>query len=141
MNNLEIPAIREFRRFACLHIYPQNIQKIMLNNNKDFSATDVTFIPSPQLTIKFISKIPDGITPYQHTSTLHNALAEAFVQFFNDPDIVKEFRSKVYTIITSSEQKNLLNTALKEIQFNNPKYLGLLFNITILKDNNVYIYL
>lgn len=141
MTNLEVVSIREFRRFACLHIYPENIHKVMLMINKNCNSNNVTFIPQPQPVISFTSGIQCQTNSSNYTIMLHNILINAFVAFFNDPGIVKLIRNKIYNNITCDAEKEFLNIALNEIQSGNPKYLGLLFNLTILKDNNVYVYL
>lgn len=141
MSNREVIAIREFRRFACLYIYPENIYKVMVAINKECNTMDVSFNPLPQPVITFTSGIQCNTNSSDYTIMLHNILIRAFINFFNDPDIVKLIRNKIYTNITCEAEKEFINNALNEIQSGNPKYLGLLFNLTILKDNKVYVYL
>lgn len=134
MSNLEVVAIREFRRFACSYIYPENIQKIMLNINTNCKSNDVTFIPLPQPAIRFTSDVESIIT-------IHKVLIDSFIDFFNDQEIVKLIRNKVYNNIVCDAEKEFINIALQEIQSRNMRYVALLFNVTFPNDNNVYVYL
>ena len=141
MSNLEVLALREFRRFACAYIYTENIHKLILNINNDCQTNDATFSQLPQPTIRFTSCIIDKNNPSAYTYALHSILIKSFVDFFRNEDIVKLIRNKVYNNVTCDAEKEFINIALNEIQSGNPRYLGLLFNLTILKDNNVYVYL
>ena len=134
MSNLEVNAIREFRRFACTYIYQENIQKIIssINNNCN---TNALYSPLPQPIIRFTNCVQ------LDTIALHNILIKVFIDFFNSEEITKIIRNKVYNNVTCDAEKEFINIALNEIQSGNQRYLGLLFNLTILKDNNVYVYL
>lgn len=141
MNNLDCMAIREFRRFAVTHIYPETIQLIVPKIQEAFNTNNqIIFEPLPQSTIKFICGLEKGNNNALFLENIHMSLKVLFIDYFNNPFIIKTIRNKIYNNIFDNETKNLLNKALSEIQLGNPQYVCLLFNITIL-DKNVYVYL
>ncbi len=142
MNNQDVLAIREFRRFANAHIYPNTVYIIMTLIKNQLNSNFIEFNPLPQPIIKF----NDGNTKFvdnksKYTEEIHLILKNIFIRFFQNPELVKTIRNKIYTEINDNNTKELLNLALGEIQSGNPQYIGLLFNITILKDFNIYLYL
>lgn len=141
MNNLDVLAIQEFRRFANTHIYPTTTYMIMEEICNKCDGQLVQFEPLPQPLIKFVSGIEFDENISKYTELLHTILKRIFIDFYNNPEIIKFIRNKIYTEIENEETKKLLNIALMEIQIGNPRYLGLLFNVTILKNCNTYVYL
>ena len=87
--------------------------------------------------IKFDTSIISNPLYTENIGVLLNGI---FIDFFNNYDIIKLIRHKIYNEIMNEEVKQLLNKALYEIQLGNVKYLSLLFNVTIL-ENNIYLYL
>lgn len=140
MNNLEVSAIREFRRFANTYIYPISAYIIMTDIQRDFNINTISYNPLPQPIIKFDSGIKKDMNTSLYTEKLHIILKGIFMNYFNNSEVVKLIRNKIFTDIVDNDQKQLLNLALSEIQLGNPQYVSLLFNITIL-DTNVYLYL
>lgn len=143
MNNLNFLAIQEFRRFVNLHIYPELVSiYIMPKIVEAFNVDMVHFEPLPQPIIKFNYGLPiNNDNSYTITEKSHIILKGIFIDFFNNPDVIKVFRNKIYVNIEDDELKYNLNKILSEIQIGNVRYVSLLFNITFLKDNNIYLYL
>ena len=141
MNNLDVLAIQEFRRFANTHIYPTTAYMIMTEICHRCDGQLVQFEHLPQPLIKFVSGIPFNDNISKYTETLHLILKGIFIEFYNNQEIIKLIINKIYTEIENEEIKKLLNISLSEIQNGNPRYLGLLFNITILPNCNTYVYL
>lgn len=140
MNNLDVLAIREFRRFANLYIYPETVYMLMTNIKRDFDSNQIHFEPTPQPIIKFDNNLFKDEYASVFIHKTHLILNTLFVEFFNNPQIVKMIRNKIYTEIHNADTKELLNTALNQIQSNDQQYTALLFNITILGEN-IYVYL
>lgn len=140
MNSVEINAVKEFRRFVNTYIYPGTIGNIVENIVRECNTDSIHYQATPQATIKFHSNtVIDNLSSYTHF--VHNVLNCIFVEYFADPFITSLIRNKIHTEIQDEELKNILRKTLQEIQCGNPCYLGLLFNITILNDNNTYLYL
>lgn len=142
MNNVEISAMAEFRRFINTYIYPETVS-ILIGNIQNVCYTDyISYELTPQSVIKFHSTITvndNNLSVY--TSCIHNNLKSIFVNHFTDPLVASLIRSRIHTEIQNEELKNTLRAVLQEIQNGNPKYIGLLFNITILNDRMSYLYL
>ena len=141
MNNYDILAVREFRRFVNNFIYPYTTGYFIERISYYCDAEMIKYEDKPQPTIKFVSKIkPQNNSDY--TTTVHNILKEIFVSFFNEEEYIKLIRNKIYTEINDADTTHLLYHALSQIQAGNPQYMGLFFNITILNDGNMtYVYL
>lgn len=138
MNNIDINLIKDFRRFANTYIYP-DIAPILFCSIKDAcDANDILYSRTPQATIKFHSDIN---TQSDRTLLMYNILRNIFVDFYNKPNVVNFIRNKIHTEIQDEELKVSLRNTLQKIQCGNLQYLGLLFNITCLTDNYVYLYL
>lgn len=140
MNNLDVQAIREFRRFANLHIYPETIYMLMTNIKRDFDSNQIHFDPLPQPIIKFDTNLFKDEYASVFLHKIYLTLNTIFIEYFNNPQIVKMIRNKIYTEIDNSDMKELLNTALSQLQSNNQQYIALLFNTAILGEN-IYVYL
>lgn len=137
MNNLDILAVREFRRFVNQYIYPTSSFMIMEKIKISFNPNQIYYEQQPQSMIKFDTSIISNPLYTENIGVLLNGI---FIDFFNNYDIIKLIRHKIYNEILNEEVKQLLNKALYEIQLGNVKYLSLLFNVTIL-ENNIYLYL
>lgn len=137
MNNLDILAVREFRRFVNQYIYPTSSFMIMEKIKISFNPNQIYYEQQPQSMIKFDTSIISNPLYTENIGVLLNGI---FIDFFNNYDIIKLIRHKIYNEIMNEEVKQLLNKALYEIQLGNVKYLSLLFNVTIL-ENNIYLYL
>lgn len=137
MNNLDILAVREFRRFVNQYIYPTSSFMIMEKIKISFNPNQIYYEQQPQSMIKFDTSIISNPLYTENIGVLLNGI---FIDFFNNYDIIKLIRHKIYNEIMNEEAKQLLNKALYEIQLGNVKYLSLLFNVTIL-ENNIYLYL
>ena len=140
MNNADIVAVREFRRFANTYIYPTTAQYFMEKIKYYCDIEQISYEPQPQITIKFISRIK----PYNQSdyiTILHNILKEIFVSFFNEEENIKLIRNKIYNNIQVTNSCNTLYYALTQIQSGNQEFLSLLFNITLLNNDNMYLYL
>lgn len=140
MTNLECTAIREFRRFAVSHIYPDTIYIIMTEIKRLFNPDQIGFDKLPQPIIKFNYGLERDNNNSVYINNLHIALKQIFISYFNNPEIIKLFRNRIYNNINDDNTKDLLNLALSQVQSGNVQYVSLLFNITILGDN-VYVYL
>ena len=140
MTNLDCTAIREFRRFAVSHIYPGNMNIITDNIGILLNGTDITFGRLPQPMIKFNCQVDENLNHSAFIEKLHIGLKGIFISYFNNEEIIKLFRNKIYHNINHEELKNILNATLYQIQIGNMQYVSLLFNITVLGDN-VYVYL
>lgn len=140
MTNLECMAIREFRRFAVSHIYPDTINMIITDIQNAFKSDNIEFEQLPQPIIKFNCKSGKDANNSIFLGRVHLTLKTIFITYFNDQEIIKMIRNRIHNNIVDDETKQLLNLALSEIQLGNPQYVCLLFNITTLGEN-VYVYL
>ena len=141
MNNYDILAVREFRRFANTFIYPYTTQYLIEKISYYCEAEEINYEANPQPTIKFVSKIKP-LNNSDYITSIHNILKEIFVSFFNEEEHVKLIRNRIYTQYNDAITSNLLYHALEQIQSGNPQYMGLIFNITILNDGSMsYVYL
>jgi hypothetical protein len=141
MNNTDVLAVREFRRFVNNYIYPYTTQYFISKISYYCDTQEINFESAPQPTIKFVSKIKPNNNSDYITAT-HNILKEIFVSYFNEDDHVKLIRQKIHTEVNDENISNILYHALNQIQYGNSLYMGLLFNITILNDGNIsYVYL
>lgn len=142
MTNLDVLAIREFRRFINNYIYPEKNNLLIQSIAEKFLPTEISYESVPQAIIKFnehISMVKDNNAIY--TEMIHTNLKVIFVAFFNDPEIEKLIRNKIHLVAGGDLQlRNQLSLALLRIQFADIQYLSLLFNITILQDK-IYLYL
>ena len=142
MNNVEISAMREFRRFINTYIYPDT-SSILIGKIQTECATDyISYELIPQAVVKFHSASVDSnnnLSVYTHA--IHDKLNSIFISHFNDQLVSSLIKSRIHTEIQDEDLKNLLRATLQEIQNANPRYIGLLFNITILKDYMSYLYL
>ena len=141
MNNAEISAMREFRRFINTYIYPDTISVLAGKVQTECRTDYITYDLIPQALIKFNStiKVAENLSAYTHT--MHDILKCVFVNHFNDQLVASLIKSRIHTEIQNEELKNVLRSTLQEIQNGNPRYIGLLFNITILNDGIAYLYL
>lgn len=140
MDSRDVLAIREFRRFANMYVYPEIIGTITEKIKYYMSVDELTFTPTPQPVIKFHSNLQNN-NQSQFTELLHSILKVIFINLLNEYHIIKIIRNKIHTEVFDNEMKDLLNYALSELQIGNVQFVSLLFNITILRDNNVYLYL
>ena len=139
MNNTDITAVREFRRFANTYIY-QDTFHLIIEKIKEYCQVDrISYDPLPQATIKFHSKIAPDASQTNYTTIIHSILKDVFIEYFNNPIVVGLARNKIHTEINNDELKKILRRALSEIQSGNPSYLGLLFNIVILNESYIYL--
>lgn len=136
MTNLDILAVREFRRFANTSIYQdEEIKYILLNEiSSKFTTDNITFNSLPQQMIIFENR-------NKYTEDLNIIIACIFIELFNNPKTIRLIRNKIYNEVHDEDQKQLLNSALYKIQIGDPAHLGLLFNITIPKNTLVYLHL
>lgn len=142
MNNTDINAVKEFRRFTNTYIYPDTACLLIDEISQCCDTIQIEYSATPQATIKFKSRLAENVNNTSvYTTTIHNVLKTIFVNHFNNPNVASLIRSKIHTEVNNEELKNILRLALQEIQYGNPRYLGLLFNITILNDYNCYLYL
>ena len=144
MNSIQVLALQEFRRFVNLHIYPELAPTFIvpvINNN--FNVEHMNYESQPQAMIKFDYCLSDKdqMTSSGILAKSHDILKLIFVDFFNNPEVKKIIRNKIYMNIVNEETKQYLNMALSEIQSGNQQYLSLLFNITSLNCNIIYLYL
>lgn len=139
MNSVDINLVKEFRRFVNSYIYPKTASILFCNIKDICDANDIKYDQLPQATIKFHS----GITNNQGDLTvlMYGILRNVFIDFYNKPEIISFIRNQIHTEIQDENLKILLRSTLQEIQYGNPQYLGLLFNITCLADNYIYLYL
>lgn len=140
MNNTDILAVREFRRFINNHIYPYTVQYIIEKIKFYCEAEEINFVANPQPIIKFSSKIKANNNS-DYTIAVHNILKEIYVSYFNEEEHIKLIRNKIHTEVNDNNIKALLFIALEQIQSANTEYLGLIFNITILGNDGIYVYL
>lgn len=138
MNNIDINLMKEFRRFVNTHIYPTTAGMIMSYIIEPCDANDISYNPLPQPIIRFHTNIK---TQNNLTFTVYGILKNVFIQFFNDPQITKLVKNKIHTEITDDQTKEILRNTFQEIQYGNPQYLSLLFNIIYTNDNYVHLYL
>ena len=134
-----IIPIQDFRRFVVLNIYPELISLFM----------------SPQIVKTFNSDIfqYDGVQTMKFNygenvnldanirHQIHDEIKDIFVNFFNNPEVIKYIRNKIYTSDIDTNMKDNLKLSLERIQMKDQQYVSLLFNITFLKDNMIYLYL
>lgn len=141
MNNIHINAIKEFRIFANTYIYPQTAHVIVTSIDEYCRPVETSYEALPQATIKFRENNEniDNLTNYTHN--IHDTLKRIFIEYYNNPEVASLVRNKIHTEINDESLKAILRNALAEIQYGNPMYLALLFNITILRDGNSYLYL
>ena len=143
MNNSEITAIKEFRRFATSYLYTDTSYILMTQVQNKFKSDYIDFDKCPQQVIKFNDNFAKSCGANNNSiymEQIHILLKEVFVQYFNNPEIISIIRNRSYLNIKDPDTKVLLYSALEQIQHGNPQYLGLLFNITILGDI-IYLYL
>lgn len=135
MNSADITAITEFRRFANTYIYPDTVCLLIESIRENFDATLIAYEATPQAVIKFTTPniIPEAL--------IKDILKLAFISHFNDITVSSLVRSRIHTDIQNEKLKNMLRLTNTEIQYGNPYYLGLLFNVTMLNNNTYYIYL
>lgn len=144
MNNDQFLALKEFRRFVNSHIYPQ-LAPVFISPAivEQFNIDKLEYQATPQAMIKFNYGLEDKniLAKSAMTMKAHIILKGIFVRFFNLPEVEKDIRHKIYISQESEETKQLLYLALSEIKSGNQQYLCLLFNITFLNDNSIYLYL
>ena len=138
MNNVDINLMKEFRRFVNTYIYPKTAHVLFCNIKDVCDANMISYEQAPQAAIKFHSGVT---TQGDLTIFMYGILKNVFIDFYNRQDIVSLIRNQIHTEIQDEQLKVLLRSTLQEIQYGNPQYLGLLFNITCLADNFVYLYL
>lgn len=141
MTNREVNEIKEFRRFATTYIYPCTINILIGNISNSFDSNGIMFSSSPQQIIKLaINESPLNINKQEYIEKIHTILKDVFVKYFNDPYVSSIVKNRIHVNIQDGDMKKILMSAMLEIQLGNPRYISLLFNITLL--NNVfYIYL
>ena len=139
MTNLECMAIREFRRFAVSHIYPDTISMITDQIQQTFKSDIIEFgrLPQPMIRFNYHNKETNNSVFIEN---VHLTLKTIFMTHFNDPEVIKLIRNRIHNNITDDNVKQVLNSTLSEIQLGNLQYICLLFNITVLGEN-VYVYL
>lgn len=144
MTNDQFLALKEFRRFVNMYVYPQLAPAFISPAIVErFNIDKLEYQAQPQPIIKFNYGLDDKEVLAKSAMTMkaHIILKEIFVQFFNLPQVEKDIRHKIYISSESEETKQLLYLALSEIKSGNQQYLSLLFNITFLNDYNIYLYL
>lgn len=138
MNNIDINLMKEFRRFTNTYIYPKTASVLMCSIKDVCDANMILYDQTPQSAIKFHT----GVTTQEDlTILMYNLLRNIFLHFYNNPEVLSFIRNQIHTQIQDEDLKTLLRSTLSEIQSGNPQYLGLLFNITCLTDNYIYLYL
>lgn len=141
MTNNEVIEIREFRRFMCLYIYPNYIKKIIDKISTSCLTDDVQYNQFPQASIKFTNRNNTNLGN-TNIAILHNLLINIFIEFLNDKDNENIIKTELYQNTNiGNDEKEYIKNALREIQNGNLRYLSLLFNLTCLKDNVIYVYL
>lgn len=139
MNNTDVLAIQEFRRFVNQYIYLANINKLISDISSEFVTEDIHFDINPQHTVRFsIGNVTQNYSC--NTLIIHNILKNIFSNFFSNSYIVKSIRQEIHNNISDDITKQLINQAVYAIQTENPQYMNLLFNIAQC-NNQVYVYL
>lgn len=136
----EVLAISEFRRFANAYIYKDTLCNIMAQIQMKLGSDMIQYDPNPQSILKFNCSNIDDNNRSNFISDVHQELKKIFINFYNDPIMVKTIKSRIYSNVQDPNIQNILISALSEIRLGNPRYIGLLFNITIL-NNLIYLYL
>lgn len=137
MNNNEVTTIREFRRFVTTYLYDDtNFILTKLIQNKS-NSTYIEYECVPRHIIKFNYNSNNA---NNYTEEIKSILKSSFIEYFNNTEVIKIIRNKIYNNVNDQDTKNILNEALYQIQIGNCTYISLLFNFTIL-DNIIYIYL
>ena len=141
MSNVDINAVKEFRRFINKYIYPSTIG-IVINNIKMCCDCDsILYEQEPQALIKFHSNLPDESNLQSYTFKIHDILKTIFIDYYNEAEISSLIKNQIHTQINDDDLKNILRNTLAQIQYGNPYYLGQLANVTVLNDHNTYLYL
>ena len=138
MNNVDINQIKEFRRFVNTYIYPKTAHILVCDIKDVCDADTITYEYLPQSTVKFHTNIT---TQEDLTILLYGIIKTVFTAFYNKPDVISFIKSQIHTQVIDENLKASLRSTFQEIQYGNPQYLGLLFNITCLADNYIYLYL
>ena len=141
MSNVDINAVKEFRRFINKYIYPTTVGIIMNNINLCCDTDSISYEQEPQAIIKFHSTLPNENSLQEFTFKIHDILKAIFIEYFNEAEIVSLIKREIHTQLNDEDLKNILRATLAEIQYGNPYYLGQLANITVLNDHNIYLYL
>jgi hypothetical protein len=141
MNNIHINSVKEFKIFANTYIYPETAHIIVASIDEYCKPNKIEYESLPQATIKFCenNKNIDNLSNY--TCIIHDKLKRIFIEYYNNPAVVSLIKNKIHTEIQDENLKAILRSAVTEIQYGNPMYLAILFNITILRDGNIYLYL
>ena len=134
-----IVPIQDFRRFVVLSIYPELISLFISPQIVNIFNSDIIEYDGTQ-TIKFNHNL-NIVLDANAQQDIHNKVKDIFIDFFNNPEVIKYIRNKVYTSNLDSSMKENLKLSLDHIQMKDPQYVSLLFNITFLKDNMIYLYL
>ena len=138
MNNTEINAVKEFRRFMNSNIYPSTIGIIIDNIKLCFDSNFASYETLPRPIIKFNSNLSQQ-DENDYRFKIYGILKNIFISYFNEAEVDKLIKNQIHLNINDESLKNTLRTTLVEIKSGNPYYLGLLCNITVLNDNNIYI--
>ena len=140
MNNTYIESIKEFRRFANTYIYPETVYTIIEYITDKCEPIQIIYNDSEPQLIKFKcnTKINNQA---EYTIFIHGILKSIFMNYFNREDIAALVRNKIHTELQDEQLKWMLRSTLAEIQSGNIHYLALLFNITLLNDGMIYLYL
>ena len=81
MNNLDILAVREFRRFVNQYIYPTSSFMIMEKIKISFNPNQIYYEQQPQSMIKFDTSIISNPLYTENIGVLLNGI---FIDFFNN---------------------------------------------------------
>lgn len=141
MNNVYISEISEFRRFVNKYIYPTTINLLIDNITYSCDTIEIEYESLPRAIIKFRSNIASTNNSSNYMTAVHNILKNIFVEYFNNPEISGMIKNKIHTEIQNDDLKNSLRNALQEIQLGDQCYLGLLFNLVMLKEQTFYVHL
>lgn len=134
-----IIPIQDFRRFVILNIYPELISLFVSPQIVQTFNSDIIEYDGVQA-IKFNYNLGKNIDANTKCE-IHNKTKDIFINFFNNPEVIKYIRNKIYISDIDVNMKENLKLSLDHIQMKDQQYLSLLFNITFLKDNMIYLYL
>lgn len=134
-----IIPIQDFRRFVVLNIYPELISLFVIPQIVEaFNCDIIEYDGVQSIKFNYNSNINLDANVRQD---IHNKTKDIFINFFNNQEVIKYMRNKVYTGNIDVNMKENLKLVLDHIQMKDQQYISLLFNITFLKDNMIYLYL
>ena len=129
-----IKVMNDFRTFLHLNIYNNtNITRLISFINKEYDLVSIQDITDNRVTLKIKKMNMKKISSYNNDVVFYyNIINKAIIDFLNQDDII--------SIIRNSNDENILY-ALDNNLLSNPNLINLLYNIVVIDDTSIMLYL